>query len=156
MHYCADCAREFAKKASLLQHLADKHGQVRGHGHGFDLRAQIGVPSAPNGLDGEGEWLARCVFEGVKSFGWFRCARCAACWLSAHAFRDEYRQQCKSCRVWSQPRYMWLNYERKDQSDDDDYNGGGDEKEERESKPHHADKCEACMAGVCRSTRDYY
>lgn len=145
---CSICAREFAQKASLLQHLADKHGQARQtKNNRFDLRAQL-VPSAPTGLQGMGAWVARLEFGGTKSFGYFTCGNCSACWLSAHSFRDQFRQQCKTCRAWSQPRYLWVNY----------YENDKDERgeEERVTKPHHADKCEACKANACTRSRDHY
>lgn len=83
--------------------------------------------------------MERLRFDGRKSFGFFNDC-CGAAWVSARAFKEEYRQQCKRCKQWSQPTYMWHNFPSSSGSDE--------RKKPQKNKPHHADKCEACRAGV--------
>lgn len=73
---------------------------------------------------------------GFKSFGWFQCAECFQCWLSAHA-HSKFTQSCKSCNVWILPKFMWINEEwseRRAKKDDDD-------------PPHRCRRCEVCKLG---------
>jgi hypothetical protein len=145
---CHDCGRSFRTARSLEQHVAATHAV--GESTEPDESYDDWTPNAPSGLDGLGEWVGREDFAGHKSFGFFECGTCDACWLSAHAFRNTYRQKCKACNAWSQPRYMWHNYDTgaRDRDPSDPM---------AKDRPHHADKCEACRAGVCTSNGgDFY
>lgn len=57
--------------------------------------------------------------------------------MSAHAFREDYRQRCKECNTWRFAKYMWENYERH----------VIDSSEPRSKRPHRADLCQACLNG---------
>lgn len=99
-HICALCGRAFSSGHALGQHTDAKHSSF------YD---DEDMPEAPAGLEGKGEWRKRHDFHGKKSFGFFTCT-CGAYWLSAHAFTNEFKQMCKTCRKWWQPELMWHNY----------------------------------------------
>jgi hypothetical protein len=86
----------------------------------------------------KGQWVLREQFEGTKSFGIFHCPKCQSTWFSAHAYADEFKQACKRCKTKTFATYLWENTERKIHHR---------ENTTREDKPHHSDKCEACLAG---------
>ena len=93
-----------------------------------------------NPVNEPGYWTKASKFTGRKSFGAYKCERCHALWISAHAFK-QYTQDCKRCESAYLPKYMWVNSELNKQ-----------DKKVREldrSKPHDAARCEACQAGVC-------
>eukprot|EP01104_Vermistella_antarctica_P008466 TRINITY_DN211_c0_g1_i1.p1 TRINITY_DN211_c0_g1~~TRINITY_DN211_c0_g1_i1.p1 ORF type:complete len:341 (-),score=54.16 TRINITY_DN211_c0_g1_i1:223-1245(-) len=100
--------------------------------------------NAPPFPDAEGEWVPRLECDRSKSFGWFTCdsqhagGRCGADWMSAHAFRDDFRQQCKNCDSWHFADTLWRSYE-----NEADLGKGATK------KPHLRDRCEGCQQGAC-------
>eukprot|EP00047_Mylnosiga_fluctuans_P000749 m.201247 g.201247 ORF g.201247 m.201247 type:complete len:233 (-) comp10104_c0_seq2:231-929(-) len=88
----------------------------------------------------KGSWVRVHDYPGRKSFGRFYCS-CGNKWMSAHAFKEDYGQDCRECDVSDlAPRYMWRN------SAADDTSG-------RTGRGHHdTAHCGACRAlGDCRS-----
>ena len=86
----------------------------------------------------QGVWVKDC--SHVKSFGRFRC-RNAHSWTSAHAYNPVKvalcKQQCTHCGQWRHAWCLWQNSEP---------NSSGEHKQN--SKPHRAELCERCVAGV--------
>lgn len=97
----------------------------------------------PVPVDTPGEWVPRKKFQGQKSFGWFTCNKCDKSWMSAHAYK-EYQQGCKKCKLYTHPRFMWVNKDTKDEDDEDE-----ERKVLSSKKPHMQKLCKACEAGVC-------
>lgn len=96
-------------------------------------------------VDTGGHWISLEDFVGRKSFGAFKCKCCSGkTWVSAHAYAD-FKQACKSCNVYTLPKFMWVN----DPSDDSE---SRTVKKLDADKPHDMARCEACAAGVCSAS----
>jgi len=91
----------------------------------------------PKPVLSEGNWVERHLFEGEKSFGYFKCP-CKKWWISAHSF-PIYRQGCKKCETYSLPKYLWENKSYTIKKDVDE-----------EESPHDVLRCEACKLGKCK------
>jgi len=64
--------------------------------------------------------------------------------VSAHAFREDYKQQCKVCNAWRFAKYMWNDYERRERGPE----------ELCLKRPHRVDLCQACLNGAFCVERD--
>jgi hypothetical protein len=120
---CDRCSRSFRTNHALQQHTAAVHFSEEA----IDFK-DMPFPGA------EGYWVLREDFPKNKSFGRFRC-NCGRHWLSAHAYKEKYAQNCQSCYKRVQAYLMFVSTTKFDPS------------EKPESSPHDAVNCEACRSG---------
>jgi len=87
-----------------------------------------------------GRWVLREEYEGLKSFGKFKC-KTKTCknkeWTSARAFTI-WKQGCRICNIDVLPTHMWKND-----------NTNTKQKRNETKKGHDGNRCEACKNGVC-------
>jgi hypothetical protein len=153
---CLSCNRSFGSDGALSAHRCASHGATAATNAAiataatpvtvlmqeFLTKPKRRLLSAewldPPFMTFKGEWVPRLQYPGVKSFSVFQCSgekSCKEFWLSAHGFKNEYTQQCLSCREKCQPVIMWLNYPKDDSSDDSEHPVG----------PHACTSCQACQ-----------
>jgi hypothetical protein len=130
---CDDCDLDFDSEEALEQHRSSKH---RYEPDVFD-----GVPFP--GADGE--WVYREDFEGRKGFGLFVCRSCSRSWMSAHAFRQKFGQDCKKCGLKSLfADIMWQSYS---------YGDHCQNNLDNDRPAHDAARCDACKSGYYCTNR---
>jgi hypothetical protein len=152
VHACSYCEIKFWTQATLKHHIYYEHSITIGLTR-RELEDIISVIALvlDSPVDSGGFWLLLALFQAelssrnptmnsFKSFGCFECPNCSNKWTSAHAFTD-FKQGCKRCETKTLPKVMWLNTEKSTR-----------EKEpQADSKPHYANRCEACKFGICKT-----
>lgn len=146
LHLCSvsGCFKQFATDRALKMHTASAHGVLRGAAtsQGRHQKPRNTPPSNnlfhdhdPPISSASGSWVPREAFTGNKSFGRFRCVKCAKTWGSAHAF-PMYQQGCQRCETKTFPCCLWVNTE----SDTRVFRDSG------KDGPHDAKRCGKCLA----------
>ena len=133
-HPCIKCARFFKSQSALDQHLRSSAAHRNEPLSIWDIPSPEDIPVP---VDSPGHWIARELFDGHKSFGYFFClsAGCSKKWLSAHSF-TKYEQGCTLCKNYELPFYMWVNEPGFRASRDSDADS-------EEDRPHIAKLCKA-------------
>ena len=121
---CKYCGNIFPSDDKLKAHEKRKHSLEP------DVFARKPFPGAV------GYWVYREEFRGKKGFGVYQCSSCSGTWVSAHAYKDTFKQGCRKCDVKMSPHIMWVSKERSEKS------------QEKSTAPHDAKRCEACEAGI--------
>jgi hypothetical protein len=134
---CPYCARAARSVESLQQHIAAKHR--------FEPNTYDGIPFP----GAEGRWVLRETFASSshrpKGFGLFVCLSCSRHWKSAHAYRDNFGQDCQGCGQKTFPRLMWQFSSITPHRHRDSLDG----------PPHDTSRCDACKAGWhCTNARN--
>jgi len=155
LHLCrvSGCFQTFATDGALQQHTARAHGVRRRAATSQGRhRNPRNTPPSNNLLhahdppipNASGNWVPREAFTGNKSFGRFRCVRCAKAWGSAHA-HPMYKQGCQRCETTTLPCCLWVNNEPRSDS----------ESTQSEDGPHDMRRCGMCIAlgRDCRPSR---
>jgi hypothetical protein len=156
MERCEECGKTFKSLDSLralhqhqaakhhLQSAAKHHLQSAAHRR-FDPDTYQGVPFP----GANGRWVYREDYRGKKGFGIFVCDSCHRHWISAHAYSNQFGQDCQACEINTFPYIMWQSPTRdRDELIRDDEDDG---------PPHDSSRCDACKAGhYCTKPRGSY
>jgi hypothetical protein len=143
---CEECGKTFKSQDSLHQHQAAKHHLQSSAHHRFDPDTYQGVPFP----GAKGRWVYREDYRGNKGFGIFVCNSCPRHWISAHAYSNQFGQDCQACEIKTFPYIMWQSPPREDR--DDLLGDDGDD-----GPPHDSSRCDACKAGYyCTKPRGSY
>jgi hypothetical protein len=129
-HNCEYCEREFHSLEEWLKHTQTKHRFEP------EVCEMVPFPGA------EGEWVYRQQYRGGgknKGFGIFVCNSCSRFWISAHAYRDKYGQECQGCSIKTFAYIMWQSSEYRVKDRDEGVEASG--------PPHDASRCDACRDG---------
>jgi hypothetical protein len=134
---CAFCNRNFPSQHALRQHTEAKHSnnRISGATGRFEPEVCEMVPFP----GARGRWVKKDDYQGRKGFGIFVCKSCSRFWISAHAFREKYAQECQGCDIRTFAYIMWQSSEDRVKDRDEGVEASG--------SPHDASRCDACRDG---------